>query len=171
VKRSYIVIAVVALAIGFLIGRSQGPEKVEHTEKIEKQRQVITDLEKRIKSLREENLKESVKTVIVEKPDGTKVTTRTRDTEKKTNVTKLSDEKEKSDVKESTKIETKTVTVFHSNHNAVGVRPSYKLFDRFEAEAYLKAGMKCFIFECYVEGSYAFVEKETRAIAGLEYRF
>ena len=166
-----VAIAVVCLVVGFFVGKSQGPEKIETTETVDRQTKLISELQKRIESLTQENLKENVKTVVVEKPDGTKVTTRTRNTEKSTNTTKLSKEKESNTIDEVVRTEKKVVTTFSSNHNAIGVRPSYKLFDRFEAEAYVKAGMKCFIFECYVEGSYGFIAEEVRAIAGIEYRF
>ena len=149
-KRNSVIVAVVCLVIGFAIGRFQGPEKVETTETVETQREMIQSLQARIQSLSQENLKENVKTVVVEKPDGTKITTNTRLTEKQTNRTQLStsDSSLKENVESKSKKE--TVTTFSSNRNSFGVRGSYLLPRTLDAEAYVKAGMKCFILNCYV---------------------
>lgn len=171
VLKSKYIFVLLALLIGFLVGKNQGPEKVQSTEEIRKKESIISELQSRIESLKKEQLKENVKTVVVEKPDGTKVTTRTRSTERTTETAKLA-EKEKS-LQSNTELESKKkiVETFSSNHNAIGLRPSYRLFSEFETEVYLKAGMKCFIFECYAEGSYLILSKSPRAVVGIEYRF
>lgn len=169
-KNRYVII-LAALFVGFLAGKKSGPERVEISEDLKKKESIISDLQNRIESLQRENLKENEKTVIVESPDGTRTTTKTRTTEKTTEVAKLSEEKKSSLETSEVESKKKTVETYSSNHNAIGLRPSYKLFYDFETEVYVKAGMKCFIFECYAEGSYSIVSKTPKVSVGIEYRF
>ena len=170
--KKQIIIGIVLLIVGFFIGLKQGPEKIEISEKYNEQKEVIKNLQSKIKNLTEENLKENVKTVTVIKPDGTKTVTKNRTTEKKTNSVILSEKVNKE--KSNTSIEKlkNTKTTYHSNHNALGIRPSYQFnSNKIRAETYLKAGLKCFIFECYVEGAYDFPTKGIKASVGIEFRF
>lgn len=169
-KKLYIV-AIVCLGIGFLIGLNQGPSKIEVDEKIKVKSETISKLNSKIKKLTEQNLKESVRTVIVEKPDGTKVTTKERVTEKRINVSEFSNKSKEVKKEEKSESSKKTVTTYGSDRNALGIRPFYRFGENIDYEAYLKAGMKCFIFNCYAEGSYEFINKTVRTSIGIEYRF
>lgn len=169
-KNKYVIVLIVFLA-GFLIGRTQGPERIEIKEKVVDQSELIEEMKSRIESLKKENLKENVRTVIVEKPDGTKITTKTRATEKSTSTAELSDNNKSTELKKKTTTETETKKIFSSNHNAVGIRPHYELFSTFDAEVYVRAGTKCSFLECYIQGSYMLVEKTPAVSVGLEYRF
>lgn len=170
-RRSKLFAGLLCLVIGFLFGRFQGPEKVEIVEKSVDQSELIRDLQSRIESLKKENLRENVRTVVVEKPDGTRVTTRTRETEKTTSETKLSDKKESSEESKLSSREKKTIETFSSKRNSFGVRGSYKLFTEIDGEVYLRAGMACAFLDCYVQGSYFIRSKSPAVAVGIEYRF
>lgn len=171
--KKQIVIGIVLLGLGFFIGLKQGPEKVETTEEIEQHKNTITQLQLKIEKLSEESLKENVRTVIIEKPDGTKITTKVRNTETlRKNVT-LSNKTKIANIIESTKTARTSKTTYRSNHNAFGVRPSFVFnSNQIKAEIYFEAGVDClFIFECYVEGAYEVIDKGLKVSAGFEYRF
>ena len=169
--KSNLFIVLIAGSLGFLIGLKQGPEKTEENEKIKQYKETVTNLERKIETLTEENFKENVKTTIVENVDGSKVTTQERIIEKIVAEKSQVIEKENQNIKEKLKSESEKITTFHGNHNAIGARSLYILGNGFDIEGYLRAGMKCFIFNCYAEASYLKQSQNIKALSGIEYRF
>lgn len=170
-KNKY-VIYLALIAIGFIVGYKSKPARVVETDNSNEYEKVINNLKSKIEKMSNENLKENVKTVTIEKPDGTKVTTKTRATEKNTNVTKITQEKDNSKNTKSLKIERKTETINSENLNAVGLKYQYSVTDfSLSPAAYVQASMKCFIFRCYVEGQYLITDRNIMASAGIELRF
>ena len=169
-KNKYIIFVFI-FVLGFFLGKHNMPEKIDLKEEVRKKDVLISGLQSRIESLKKESLKENVKTIIVERPDGTRVTTKTRVTERESTHAKLA-KKEKAVMRSAELISNKRITkTFSSNMNAIGIRPYYLLFREFEAEAYIKAGTKCFVFDCYAQGSFLVVGKEPALSVGIEYRF
>lgn len=170
-KNKYVIYLFLIVA-GFIVGYKSKPTRVIETDNSNEYEKVISDLKSKIEKISNENLKENVKTVTFEKPDGTKVTTKTRATEKNTNVIKVTQEKDNSKNTKSLKTERKTETINSENLNAIGLKYQYSVTDfKLSPAAYVQAGMKCFIFRCYVEGQYLITDKNIMASVGIELRF
>ena len=125
-------LVVIGIAAAFLAGHRSGSQFSEKKTVVKK----VID--------------ERVKTVVIEKPDGTKVTTTERNTHSS------------SSQKETIKAE---------KMSAVGVRANYRLFKKIDPEIFLQSGMKCFMLSCYVEASYGIESQDARAIFGVKYSF
>lgn len=147
-------ITAIVFCIGYYLGSDDNPNSLKDQETIRKHEQTIAQLNTKLK----ENTKETVE--IIQNVDGSKVTrkVKTKDTVKQT------------EEKTKTKTETKT-EITYTKFNAIGVRPYWLIGDGVEAEIYGRAGTKCFIFNCYAEGSYLYLGKKIKAGVGLEFRF
>lgn len=162
-----VVILVVVFAGGYLAGgRAGGDSKTV----IESQQKTISDLKSKIVALEYRALNETMSETVVEKPDGTKITTRNRET-------RVTEQREVAE----NRTETRTESAYSRTTNEIrrrllgefGVQETFDFrdFGRPETALYVQAGFPCLIFTCFGEISHSLTAGATVGSIGLKVSF
>lgn len=170
-NKNLVIIVIVSGVLGWILCATfSKPDRVIDTTEVDKREKIISNLRGQLKILSEENVKTKTVTVVVEKPDGTKVTTKTKNLEKFINKYTASEKKEYMEEDIKTKEKTRKETIYSTNSVGVFTHHTIAGFG-VEPVVFLKSSTSCFIVTCFIMGTYGIINKQVGVNVGVALQF